>query len=231
MENSKYDFAESLIRIGQVMERSGGDYWKYTYFPDIEELKKYKGAYVDGIMIACRLIFIGKNFDLLSLAKVYETYISEAKAILQGSSAFRDMAIDGHIFRGIYNMSNEDVYNEMVDIAARLVSLADVVNVKFGRKEDPLISAVCAIEFGTMFVVHTGEGFVISGNMATRIEGYLMEPIENKRGIFLTEYVLGKLKDDYKGFFKPYNNEKDNHKLFYGSAENIGMAKWVKEQK
>lgn len=231
MNNSKYDFAESQVRIGQVMERSGEDYWKYAYFPDIEELNKYKGAFVDGVMVACRLIFIGKNIDLLSLAKVYEAYISEAKAILEGSSALRNVTIDGHFFRGIYNMSSEGAFDEVLDISARLISLADVVNVKAGRKDDPLISAVCAIECGAMFVANLSDGLIFSGNMATRIEGYLMDPTDKNRGIFLTDRVFEKLKDDYKAFFSPYNNEKDKFKLYYGSVENIGMARWVKEQK
>lgn len=231
MDSLKYDFAESLIRIGKVMDRSGEDYRKFAYFPENEMLNNYNGSFVDALMIACRLIFIGKSMDLLTLAKIYEAFISEAKAILMSSSSCRNVIIDGHIFRGVYNILGEGVFDEVLDTAARLVSLADVLNVKIDRKEDPIISAVCAMEYGTIFVANIDDKAIISGNMATRIGNYLMDPIEKKRGIFLTEQVLGKIKDGYKVFFSQLNNEKDNRKLYYGSVENIGMARWLKEQK
>ena len=229
MGYSLYDFTETLARIGQVKDRTGEDYRKYAFFPEKDELKQCKGAYVDGIAIASRLVFVARDIDLLTIAKVYEMFLTEARAIMTVTSAFRDVSVDGHIFRGLYNIENDDFFNEVLDIAGRLISLSDVINTKLGRRNNPIITSMCAIDFGTMFVANVDDNLIYSGNMCTRIEGYIIKPLkeEVKKGIFITEKFYGKLKDDYKAFF---NKVVEESKVYYGSVENIGMSRWVKEQ-
>lgn len=230
MEYKEYDLAESLARMTSILEKSGDEYSQVDFVPKKEELEKNKGGFVNGVAIACRLIFEAGGMPLLTIARIYDMYMGEAEIIMKSNPQWRDVIIDGHIIRGLYNAENDNFFNELLDVGARLITLADVINAKIGRKNNKVIRASCAIDLGKCFYYNTNSGLKIIGNLLTRTED-IVRKSDNinvvTRGMYISENVLNRLKESYKSFFKPVP---DKDKLYNGIVENIGMARWIKEQ-
>lgn len=66
------------------------------------------------------------------------------------------------------------------------------------------------------------------GGMLNRAEEWIKrkEDENERRGVFISQKVRDGLKEQYQQFFKSANLEG----LYHGMIENVGMAKWVKEQ-
>lgn len=228
MEHKKYEFSESLMRMTEILNSTGEEYRKYPYIPSEGIMEGHKGYFVDCAVIVTRLYFNTNDIKALSLAKIYDMYISEAKCILSEHELCNKIILHGNSIIGIYNTGNEGYLNELMDVAGRLISLTDVINTKAGRKGSPLFGNVCALEAGYLYAIKAEDGLDFFGGMLRRAEGWIAKPEDDNelRGLYISQKVRDGLKEQYQKFFRL----QDFDGLYHGMVENIGMARWVKEQ-
>lgn len=228
MEHKKYEFSESLGRMAEILDSTGDEYRKYPYIPHEGIMEGHKGYFVDCAVIVSRLYFNSNDIKALSLAKIYDMYIGEAKRILAEHELCNKIILHGNSIIGIYNTGNEGYLNELMDVAGRLISLTDVINAKAGKKESPLFGNVCALEAGYLFVIKAEDGLDFFGGMLHRAEGWITKPEGDKerRGLYISQKVRDGLKEQYQKYFRLLSFDG----LYHGIIENVGMARWVKEQ-
>lgn len=228
MEHKKYDLSASLGRMAEILDSAGDEYRKYPYIPQEGIMEGHKGYFVDCAVLVSRLYFNTNDIKALSLAKVYDMYIGETKRIMAESELCNKIIVHGNTIVGVYNTGKEGYLNELLDVAGRLISLTDVINAKVGRKDSPLLGNVCALETGYLFAVKADEGLDYFGGMLNRTEGWIAKPEEEKelRGLYISQKVRDGLKEQYQRFFQ----SQDSNGLYHGMIENVGMARWVKEQ-
>lgn len=212
----------------EILESTGDEYRKYPYIPQEGIMEGHKGYFVDCVVIVSRLYFLTNDIKLLGLAKVYDIYINEAKRILMEHELCRKVIVHGNSIVGIYNVGTEGYLNDLMDVAGRICSLPDVINVKAGRKLHPVIGNVCGMEVGYLYAVKAEDDLDFFGGMLNRAEEWIKRKEDEieQRGVFISQKVRDGLKEQYQQFFKSTNLEE----LYHGMIENVGMAKWVKEQ-
>lgn len=227
MKHEKYELSDALDRMSAILSGNGEQYRKFSYIPEPELLEDNRGSFVDCVAIVSRLYFVEKDINILGLAKIFDIYQGEAKMILAESSLCRKVTAQGYTITGIYNIGTSDYMSDLLDVAGKLGSLPSVINTKVGRKDNPIIKNVCALEKGVLFVTQTTEGIDYFGNMLNRAECWLTNAVEKKeKGIYVSEHVRSTLKSRYQEFF----HETDDPDVLHGNVENIGMARWIKEQ-
>ena len=229
MVHKKYELSESLQRMGDILDSKGEEYRKYHFIPQEGISDEHRGYFVDCAVIASRLYFHTNEISPLGVAKVYDMYINEAKCILAEHELCNKIILHGNTIIGIYNFGPEGFLNELLDVVGRLSSLPDVINVKAGRKSSPLIGNVSSMEAGYQFAVRSDEGMDFFGGMLNRAEGWIVKrdvDAKEPKGLFVSQVVYDNLKEQYQNFFQL----SDFGDLYHGYVENIGMARWVKEQ-
>lgn len=218
----KYDFSDSLARIDRVLESSGVEYRQFSQIVDIANQDKVKGGFSDAVVIGIRFSFTDDNFSRLAQAKIYDILLSEELRIVQSSPLFFSHVVDGHTIKGIFQINQQSDYDHLMDVAAKMLSFVDVLNVKIGRKP-VLVHATCAIDSNLLFVS--------SFNGKNELLGAVMErmnmPLKGDNGkLYVSESVRDLLKEQYQNFF-----EKSDIMLFFeGKVENVGMSHWINKQ-
>ena len=228
MKHQKYELSESLKRMSDILDSKGDEYRKYPYIPQEGIMDGHRGYFVDCAVIVARSYFKTDDIKILGRAKLYDMYISEAKCILSEHELCQKIILHGNTIIGIYNMGTEGFLNDLTDVVGRLISLSDVINTKVGRKQSPLIGNVCALEVGDLYAVKAGEDMDFFGGMLNRVESWIAkhEDENEPRGFFISQKVRDNLKDQYQKFFQLA----DFGGVYHGMIENVGMARWVKEQ-
>ena len=228
MKHQKYELSESLQRMSDILDSKGDEYRKYPYIPQEGIMDGHRGYFVDCAVIVSRLYFKTDDIKILGLAKLYDMYICEAKCILSEHDLCQKIILHGNTIIGIYNMGTEGFLNDLTDVVGRLISLSDVINTKAGRKQSPLIGNVCSLEVGYLYAVKAGEDMDFFGGMLSRAESWIVKhKDENEpRGLFISQKVRDSLKDQYQKFFQVV----ELGGVYHGMIENVGMARWVKDQ-
>lgn len=224
-----FDFSESLERIETILKSNGEQYRKYPYIPEDDVIKSCRGCFVDGIVLISRLYFRATDVDFLILAKLYDAYINEARTILLDHPLCRKVLVHGNTISSVFNIGTEDYMNSIIEIAGKMISLPNVINYKAGRRTNPYLGNVCAMETGFLFAKWMPTGTEFFGGMMNRAEQWIAKPSEKEElsGLFISDKVHVALKQSYKDLF--YKTEMTG--LFHGSVENRGMLQWVEEQK
>ena len=229
MEHNKYELSEALRRMDSILESKGDEYRQYKYIPQEGMVEGHRGYFVDCSVIVARLYFNTNDIKVLGLAKVYDIYVNEAKLILAENDLCRKVIVHGNSIAAIYDVGAEGYLNGLMDVAARISSLPDVINTKAGRRTPPLLGNVCALETGYLYATRSDDGFDFFGGMLNRAEQWIMKKDDadsEQRGVFISQKVRDGLKEQYQQFFKLT----DFGGIYHGMVENIGMAKWIKEQ-
>ncbi len=229
MEHKKYELSESLQRMQDILDSKGEEYRKYHFIPQEGILPDHKGYFVDCAVIASRLYFNTTDLSQLGVAKIYDMYINEAKCILAEHELCKKIILHGNTIIGIYNFGSDGFLNDMIDIAGRLSTLPEVINTKAGRKSTPLIGNVSALEVGYQFTVRADDGMDFFGGMLNRAEGWIVKrdgEEKESKGLYISQVVHDNLKEQYQKFFQL----SDFGGVYHGYVENIGMARWLKEQ-
>ncbi len=226
MIHNKYDLSESLERMSTILSNNGEQYRKYPYIPEDNVLEEVRGSFVDSVALVSRLYFKAADISLLGLAKIFDMYTNEVKTILSELPLCREILVHGYTITGIYNIGTDDYMSLIMDVAGRVNTLPEVINVKSGRKDKPVINNVCAMEKGQLYVAKSLQEINYFGKMTDRAEGWVSKAAEDeKTGLFISKQVHSELKTQYQGFFNEVEPD-----VLYGKIENIGMARWVKEQ-
>lgn len=230
MKHDIYDLTESLERMTRILEGNGEDYMRYPFIPDDDTLKGCRGSYTECVVLTSRLYFKERSISILNLAKIYDVFLKEGYAIMSSNQLCKEVLFHGNIMTAIFNVGGVGFMDELLDVAGRISSLPDVINVRIGRKEKPLIGNVCAMDKGYQFALAVAGEIKYFGGMISKMEEWINKPAageEELRGLYISKRAAEILKEDYKGFFK----ESEIEDVLHGKVANVGMAAWIKEHK
>ncbi len=228
MEHKKYELLDSLKRMDEILDRKSEEYLMSRYIPKNGIIEEHKGCFVDCAVLGSRLYFKTKDIKLPGVAKIYDMYINEAKCILADNLLCEKIIVHGNSVAGVYNVGDEGFLNDLMDVAGRLSSLTDIINIKIGKTNSPLIGNVCGLEVGYLYALSSGAEMDFLGGMLNRVESWIArrEDGTNPSGLFISQRVFEGLKKQYQDFFRPTRYER----VLLGNVENVGMAKWANEQ-
>lgn len=221
-QKMKYEFSDSLARIDRVLESSGVEYRQFSQIVDVANQDKVKGGFSDAVVIGIRFSFSDENFSRLAQAKIYDILLSEELRIIQSSPLFFSHIVDGHTIKGIFQINQQSNYDHLMDVAAKMLSFMDVLNVKIGRKP-VLLQATCAMDSSQLFVSSFSGKNELFGTVIERMDVPLRS---NNRKLFVSETVRDMLKEQYRKFFE----ESKVEPFFEGNVENVGMSQWIVKQ-
>jgi class 3 adenylate cyclase len=156
---SSYDFEKSRKRIDEILNSSDAKYEDKDSIPSREELTYDNGYYVN-----CSAIFIDMRDSKTvndkhrrpTLAKIYKTYISEAVAVIRSHSSISEISIEGDCVWGVADTPKTYQIDELFNIAAKLSSLVDTLNIKYKKKGYSQISVGIGLSYGASLLIKAG---------------------------------------------------------------------------
>ena len=235
--NSKYDFNKSLERIKNILDADNKSFKEVDGIPARDKLTYENGFYVD-----CTAVFVDiRDSSSLSeehrrpvLAKIYRSFISEMVALLNDYSNTREVNIHGDsvwcVCDTLYKKDIDDVFS----LAARICSLADVINYELKKRSYTTYEIGVGIDYGRALMIkagHYGSGLsdvVWMGdvvNKACHLCSEANKTLYDGR-IFLSSIIYDNLCDDNKKLCsKDYRRD-----LYMANIVNVGMNDWLKSQ-
>lgn len=153
-----YDYIKGVERIDNILNNNEG-FEELDYIPSSERLTHKNGFYV-----SCSSIFIDirKSSNLTDshtrpvLSKLYRAFISEAIAALQSISTCSRIEIQGDCVSGIFNTTTKKDIGELFDVSAQIVSMINILNYKFSKKNITNIAAGIGISYGRALMIKAG---------------------------------------------------------------------------
>lgn len=233
--HSYYDLEASVSRINEILVGADAAYEDQACIPSREKLTFTNGYYVD---ITVVFIDMRRSSSLVEahtrpvLAKIYRAYISEVVAVLRSHSRISEIYIEGDGVWAVLDTQKKSEVDEAVEVAGRLASLVDVLNVKLREKGYSEIRAGISVSDGSSLyikagykgsgineVVWIGKTVGEAANLCKRAGKGLNERVQ------ISAVVYSNLKDDYKKLFF-WNKALE---CYEGDIYNVLMKEWVRE--
>jgi class 3 adenylate cyclase len=162
------------------------------------------------------------------LAKLYRAFISEAIAALQSTNNCKHIEIQGDCVSGIFNTQSKLDINELFSISAQIISMINILNYKFSKKNITNIAAGIGISYGRALMIKAGlkgsgeNGVVWIGdvvNQASKLSG-------GSNLVYISEVFYNNLTDKNKTLcFPQYSNELGNY--YSANIVSIEMDNWL----
>jgi class 3 adenylate cyclase len=232
--HSDYDFSESLKRIDEILDASNTSYEDSKGIPARDRL-----TFTNGFNVQVTVIFVdirgskalAEKHTRPVLAKIYRSYISEVVAALRSSDTISEIFIEGDGVWGVFNTTTKPHVDDVFQIAGRVASLIDVLNVQFEKKGYSKIDVGIGVDDGDSLYIKAGYkgsginevvwvGRVIGQAAALCSHGHRSYTDER---IMVSELVYGSLTDTHKRFLR-WNAERG---CWHGNVVNLQMNEWV----
>lgn len=154
-----YDFHDSVARIDEILDASSDNYSEKDTIPSRESLTFTNGFYVN-----CTCIYMDiKNSSQLPekhkrprLAKIYRSYISEAVAVLNGSSLCAEVNIHGDAAWAVYEGQYKSNIDEAFSKCAQLASLVTILSCRLRKRGIDSISVGIGADYGRALMIKAG---------------------------------------------------------------------------
>jgi len=238
----EYNFEKSLDRIDEILNSSDNGYKKLNHIPSESQLTYNNGFYVNATSLFVDL----RNSTQLSqkhkrpvLAKVYRSFISEVIAIMNGNNKCKYVHIDGDCVSGVYDTPYQVDIDSVLDDAAKINTLINILSCKFGKKDYSGIRAGIGIHYGRLLFIKTG--FKGSGlndvawigeslNISAKLSGLggknYISPIVMSKVVFDN---IKEFNENYKDWFFCEYNDNLNIEYYHGDIIDIDMNKWYEK--
>ncbi len=232
---SSYDFNKSIERIDDILDGSDTSYEDKDSVPPRSSLTFKNGFYVE-----CSAMFIdmrgskslNEKHKRPVLAKIYKTYISELVAVLKGHENVCEISIEGDCVWGIFNTPLKSDINKLFNIASKVSSLIDILNIKYKRKGYSELSVGIGISYGTTLLIKAG--YVGSGinevvwlgklvGEAAKLCSYGNKTILDYE-LMISNIVYNNLSEHNKGLL----SKNTTYDCYHGNIKNVDMNDWVK---
>ncbi len=237
----EYNFERSLNRIDEILNSSDYDYKELDYIPSESQLTYDNGFYVNATSLFVDLrdsTKLSKTHKRPVLAKIYRSFISEVIAIMNGNNRCKYIHIDGDCVSGVYDTPYKKDVESVLDDAAMINTLVNILSCKFEKKGYSSIKAGIGMHYGRLLFIKTGfKGSGLNGiawmgealNISAKLSG-----LGAKNGIspiVMSEVVFDNIKEfneKYNEWFS-YNSDYNlNISYYHGNVINIHMNEWYK---
>jgi len=235
------DVSESVDRMRAILNASDGAFEEKDSIPVADSLTFENGFYVN-----CSSLFIdirgsSRLPDLHTrpvLAKIYRAYISECVAVMNSDPNCREVFINGDCVSAIIDTPLQRDINTAFESAARLSSLVMILNWQLEKKGYTSIKCGIGLAYGRALMLKAGfKGYAINDivwmgdvvNEASKLCGR-----GNKDGnapVQVSAVAHENLTEKYKGFLGRKLDLDPIGYRYEGHVVNVGMDKWLTEQK
>ncbi|USL28000.1 adenylate/guanylate cyclase domain-containing protein [Priestia megaterium] len=234
-----YNFEKSLERIDKILNFTSA-------FEDKKDIPKRDDlTFTNGYYVNCCSLFIDirdsskmpEKHQKRVLAKIYRAYISEIVAVINGSIICKEINIIGDCVSAIFKGQIKKDVEEVLNIAAQVNSLIDVLNYKFMKKGYPTIKAGIGLAWGRVLmiksgysesgisnVVWMGDAVNQGSKMCSKASKEVSSPI-----VVTDDFYHNLSEEDKKLFTQGSSYSTTNY--YYSSIVNPFMDNWIQIQK
>ena len=154
-----YDHIKSFNRIEDIIAASDNSFEELNKIPSRDKL-----TYTNGFYVNCSALFVDirgssqlpEKHTRPKLAKLYRVFLSEIVAVMNGTNICAEVNIVGDCVSGIFNTSLKQEINEVLNTAARISSLIDVMNYKFEKNNIEQIEVGIGLSYGRALMIKAG---------------------------------------------------------------------------
>ena len=230
-----YAFNDSLDRIdrmldGYVNDKGYGDEIKKAKM----DLSMKTGALVSGTCLVITFYAEG-DVPLIKKMKVLRAFSSEVISLLTANGDCSDIYAYGNKIMAVCDTPLKTKIERVVDNAASICSLSDVINRKSGNSGYPLLKVSTGMDFGDMLMMRFCEFDGRDMRPADEVQyiGPLIERAEMlchrgfesvKSRIYISGAVFRNLSLDYQKFFHKLD---DNGTSYSADLHNVQMNNWL----
>lgn len=239
--NASYDIAQSSERIDEILATNTANYPESLTIPTHDKLNYTNGYYVD---VGALFIDIRDSTGLTdvhrrpTLSKLYRCFVSECVAVINSNPYCKEVNIHGDCVWGVFEGMNSMVIREIFSSAARLKSLADLLNYKFEKNSIQQISVGIGLDCGRALMVQAGfkgtglneviwMGDVV--NQACHYADLAGKTINNQTigTIVINKNIFDKLDEHRKSLVK-FLHYDEQIPLYHGDVIRSEMNDWIK---
>lgn len=220
----KYNFEDSLAIIDEIKDLNIPE---FIYTDGIANFTNNRNSPMSAKATCLCVRFEGVEE---SDVKIYACLYSEISSIMKSADTHLITQYEGNMLIGIYNTRLKINIEELIDIAAKINSITEIITYKFskelGSKE---ISACIGIHYGNTYFVN---GDYAEGTKSTiaygpsRNEAIKLAKTSNNSGkTLISPTVYQNLSDSYQKFFN-YSND-----TYTAILINTVMSNWLEKVK
>lgn len=155
-----YKIEDSAERMDDILNTNDNDYQDNKSSIPIRDKLTYKnGYYVDVTALFIDIVDSSKLTDghkRPTLAKMYRCFLSECVAIMNSYEICKEININGDCVWGVFETPKIKDVDAVTDVAAKLLSMINVLNYKLKKKKYEEIRVGIGIDDGVALMVKAG---------------------------------------------------------------------------
>lgn len=224
----EFVFEEALRKIDSILSHAEVIGKQGSYDP--QEAKAAGGAFLDSTVVVAQFesdTFADASIENQGIAQ--HVLLSMIDSLVSCQPLLLNYDWDGRQLRAVFNTTKKPHIDAVLDVAAKTISMTDIINYKIGKVTGITFRINVAIDYGRLFNIITDEGEGLwSGEILRNTEELISQAYEKR--IVVSRFIYRNLKDDYQHLFKSVNVFEDGSP-YHADIINIGLNNWLKEQK
>jgi len=154
-----YSHIDSVTRIDEILDAPAGNYEEWDSIPSRETLTFTNGFYVN---CTCIFMDIKGSSELPNkhqrprLAKIYRSFISEAVAVLNGSTLCSEVNIHGDAVWAVYEGRSKSNIDSAFSKCAELSSLVKILNCRLKKRSIDGVNVGIGADWGRALMIKAG---------------------------------------------------------------------------
>lgn len=235
---SAFDYEESIERIDEILAGADASYEDSNGVPARNSLTFTNGFYVDVTVLFVDIRgskALSQTHTRPVLAKIYRAFISETVAVIRGAATISEIYIEGDGVWAVFNTTKKPDVDGVFEVAGRISSLVDVLNVKLAKKGYATFDVGIGIDDGETLYIKAGyKGAGINevvwigrivGQAATLCKNGNRSSFDGE--LMVSKVVYSNLNEKYQGFLS-WSAERE---CYHGNIVNVVMNNWVNNAK
>ena len=229
---TQYNFEDSLKLIDEIKDLALSD---FVYTMGKENFKGNKNAPLLA-QTSCVCVRIGEFNKKLSgfEIKAYSCLFSVITAILKSASTHLFTQYEGDLIISFFNTRFKTNIEELIDIAAKINSITEVICHKFANPDSGSISCSIGIDYGATYFVDssyadTDARIVAFGPVRESSISLARKPDKTDGNIYIHEVIHKNLSEAYKQFFSA--DQTEEIPFYFANLINTAMSSWLKNEK
>lgn len=234
LETSRYSFEESLSRLDQMLNAQGkAEDPTLSSVPLLSSIPR-KGGVVTYCSVLQLEMKVSSENSFEKIIYLYRAFLSEAVAIVSSHSRCLDVVALGTRLTAVFNTPLKKDIEALIDRAAMINSLAQVVSKKAAGVGLPEINIKIAIDYGKVMLMRYGKYHV--EEMEPQALVWIGDPVERTARllsasdltvmVLISDIVYGNLNENYQKFF--HRNLK--YSCYGADVINSYMKNWLNNQ-